>query len=82
MSNPPEVEDLCILSEKEVLKDGDEGANEIYYPLENKVAAFVTTDIGRAIVDLNRSEGDFSSDTKNQQNPRPYAQFLLAEVLE
>ena len=56
MSNPPEVEDICILSQEEVLEDGDEGAKKNYYPLEDKVAAFVTTDIGRAIVDLNRAE--------------------------
>ncbi|MFC2167287.1 N-formylglutamate amidohydrolase [Acidobacteriota bacterium] len=59
---PPEVEDICILSKKEVLMDGDEGASEIYCPLENKVAAFVTTDIARAIVDLNRAEDDFRKD--------------------
>ena len=59
---PPEVEDICILSRKDVLDDGDVGAADIYYPLKNEVEAFVTTDIGRAIVDLNRAEDDFRKD--------------------
>jgi N-formylglutamate amidohydrolase len=37
--------------------DGDEGAAEIY-DLKDHAAEFVTTDIARAIVDLNRAEDD------------------------
>ena len=59
---PPEVQDVCILTEKDIIEDGDVGAAEIYYPLEEKANAFVTTDIGRAIVDLNRAEDDFWKD--------------------
>jgi len=59
---PPEVQDLCILSEKDIREDGDEGAAEIYIPLKEEVEAFVTTDIGRAIVDMNRAEDDFWKD--------------------
>lgn len=59
---PPEVQDICILTEKDIIEDGDVGAAEIYYPLEGKVKSFVTTDIGRAIVDLNRAEDDFWKD--------------------
>ena len=59
---PAEVQDICILTEKDILEDGDVGAAEIYYPLEEEVATFVTTDIGRAIVDLNRAEDDFWKD--------------------
>jgi N-formylglutamate amidohydrolase len=59
---PPEVKDICFLNEKEILEDGDEGAAEIYYPLKNEVEAFVTTDIARAVVDLNRAEDDFWKD--------------------
>jgi formiminoglutamase len=58
---PPEVEEICILTPQQVLEDGDEGAREIY-DLEEHVAGFVTTDIARAIVDLNRAEDDFSRD--------------------
>ena len=59
---PPEVEGLCILNEEEIVRDGDEGADRIYYPLKERVTAFVTTDIARAIVDINRAEGDRSKD--------------------
>ena len=59
---PPEVEEICILRQKDILEDGDVGADEIYYPLKSKVAAFVTTDISRAIVDLNRADDDFRKD--------------------
>jgi formiminoglutamase len=59
---PPEVKGLCILTEQEIIEDGDEGAAEIYWPLEERVAAFLTTDIARAVIDLNRTEGDFRKD--------------------
>ena len=59
---PSQVEDLCILKEKDIIKDGDEGASEIYFPLKNEVTAFVTTDVARAIVDMNRKEDDRSKD--------------------
>lgn len=59
---PPEVADLCILKEDDIIADGDEGAAEIYWPLEEQVAAFVTTDVARAIVDQNRAEDDFRKD--------------------
>lgn len=59
---PPEVQDICILTKKDINKDGDAGAAEIYNPLKKEVEAFVTTDIARAIVDMNRAEGDFWKD--------------------
>lgn len=59
---PSEVEDLCILKEQDIIKDSDEGAAEIYYPLRDQVAAFVSTDVARAIVDMNRKEDDRSKD--------------------
>lgn len=59
---PPEVQDLCILNKEEIIRDGDEGAGVIYQPLKEMVSAFVTTDIARAIVDMNRSEGDRRKD--------------------
>jgi N-formylglutamate deformylase len=59
---PPEVETLCILNEEEIIRDGDEGAGRIYHPLKEMVAAFVTTDIARAIVDMNRAERDRRKD--------------------
>ena len=59
---PPEVRDTAILTDRDILDDGDSGAAEIYYPLKEVVEAFVTTDIARAIVDLNRAEDDFWKD--------------------
>ena len=59
---PTEVHNICRLTKKDILEDGDGGAAEIYYPLEREVAAFVTTDIARAIVDLNRAQDDFHKD--------------------
>ncbi|VEN73807.1 conserved hypothetical protein [Candidatus Desulfarcum epimagneticum] len=59
---PPEMKNICQLSEKEIIEDGDEGAADIYYPLEKEVKAFVKTDIARAIVDMNRTPEDFSKD--------------------
>ncbi len=58
---PAEVADLCQLTASEIADDGDGGAAEIY-ALEPDVAAFVTTDIARAIVDLNRAEDDRRQD--------------------
>jgi formiminoglutamase len=59
---PPELHDICLLTEKDIRDDGDGGAAEIYYPLEKEVHAFVTTEIARAAVDMNRAENDFWKD--------------------
>lgn len=61
LSVPPEAEPYCVLTEQEIIEDGDEGAAEIY-AIADDVAAFVTTDIARAIVDLNRREDDRTRD--------------------
>lgn len=54
---PPEAQPYCRLSREEILEDGDEGAAEIY-AVESEVQYFVTTDVARAIVDLNRAPDD------------------------
>lgn len=59
---PDEVADLCILTEREIIADGDEGAWEVYAPLRDRVAAFVQADVARAIVDLNRDVDDRRKD--------------------
>jgi len=59
---PPEIADLCILSESEIVADGDEGAAVVYLPLEGEVAVLVTTPIARAIVDQNRAADDRRKD--------------------
>ncbi len=54
---PPEVASSCILPPAEIAADGDEHAAEIY-AIASGAVAYVTTDIARAIVDLNRTEND------------------------
>jgi formiminoglutamase len=58
---PEEAVPYCRLSLEDIVADGDEGAAEIY-ALDEHVAQFVTTDVARAIVDLNRAEDDFRPD--------------------
>jgi N-formylglutamate amidohydrolase len=59
---PPEVKDICVLTEEEIIKDGDEGAAEIYLPLKDHVQALVTTEVSRAVLDMNRSLDDRKKD--------------------
>lgn len=59
---PPEVRDICLLTEKDIIEDGDKGAIEIYGALEYETTAFKKADVARAIVDLNRSEDDRNMD--------------------
>jgi len=59
---PPEVRELCVLTAADILADSDEGAEAVYGGLRDRAAAFVTTDIARAVVDLNRAENDFRKD--------------------
>ncbi|MDY7108472.1 MAG: N-formylglutamate amidohydrolase [Planctomycetota bacterium] len=58
---PDEVASYCILTEQQIIEDGDEGAAEIY-DFPDAIAQFVTTDIARAIVDMNRAEDDCRAD--------------------
>ena len=58
---PEEVADLCVLSPEQVVRDGDEGAAEIY-AFPGEVKAHVTTEVARAVVDLNRARDDFRKD--------------------
>ena len=59
---PPEVRDICRLSEEDILADRDAGARTIYYGLAPHAAAFMTSDIARACVDLNRAPHDIGGD--------------------
>jgi formiminoglutamase len=61
MRVPSEAEPYCMLTAEQIKQDGDEGAAEVY-GIESEVAGFVTTDIARAIVDVNRAENDRSPD--------------------
>lgn len=59
---PDELKDNCLLSHPQIIKDGDEFSHEIYASLENEVVSFVSTDIARAVLDMNRAEGDIRKD--------------------
>ena len=59
---PPEVRAHCALCPEDIVRDSDEGAAAVYRPLADQAAAFVETDIARAVVDLNRAPDDFSRD--------------------
>jgi formiminoglutamase len=59
---PEEVKYLNLLTKEEIANDGDEGAAVVYTRLSEYVERFVTTDVARAFVDLNRAEDDFSKD--------------------
>lgn len=58
---PPEVAGLNLLTPQQIAEDGDEGAAEIY-AIGDHVDAYLTTDIARAFVDLNRAEDDRRAD--------------------
>lgn len=57
-------------------------AAEIYYPLEEHVTALVTTDIARAIVDLNRAEDDNVGDQVDVKIYRDGETLTVPVVLE
>lgn len=59
---PPQARPFCRLSADEIAKDGDEQAREVYAPLESMVTRFHTTEVARAIVDMNRSRDDRRKD--------------------
>jgi len=83
---PPEVEPYCALTPQQIQEDGDGGTAEIYSRLEGEVRAFVSTDVARAIVDLNRAEDDRRADgvvkTHTCWNVPVYRDFPPEEVIE
>ncbi|MEJ2620166.1 MAG: N-formylglutamate amidohydrolase [Candidatus Thiodiazotropha sp.] len=62
LSVPESFRSNCLLSRQQIIEDGDEFALQIYTPLQDKVAAFVTTNIARAVLDMNRQEDDLRKD--------------------
>jgi len=59
---PDEVTAINLLNKNQIIKDGDEGAQEIYFPLKSEVKHFINSDIARAFIDLNRAENDIRKD--------------------
>ena len=47
---PSEVKEICQLTEKEIIEDGDEGAADIYHPLKDYVSGFVMTDVAMQLL--------------------------------
>jgi formiminoglutamase len=58
---PDCVRQYCTLAPEQVLADSDVGADDVY-DLEEEIAAYVSTDIARAVVDMNRCEEDRGPD--------------------
>jgi len=54
---PPEVRQYCVLTDEDIASDGDGGAAATF-DIKDNVQHFYTSDIARAIVDLNRAEDD------------------------
>ena len=81
---PPEAQPYCRLTPEQIAADGDEGAGEIY-DLRGHVAEFVTTDVARAIVDLNRAEDDRRPDgvvkTETCWNVPVYSEYPSEEII-
>ncbi|MES9956880.1 MAG: N-formylglutamate amidohydrolase [Sedimenticola sp.] len=59
---PDSLKANCKLSIDQIVEDGDEYALEIYSPLKNEVSAFISTDIARAVLDMNRAADDIRKD--------------------
>jgi N-formylglutamate deformylase len=82
---PKEVQDYCALTPEQILADSDEGAAEIY-DFKSDVRAYITTDIARAIVDMNRAEETRGRDgiikTHTCYNARVYRQPVPEDVIE
>jgi len=81
---PQEARDYCVLSPEQILADSDEGAGEIY-DLKSEVVIHITTDIARAVVDMNRAEDDRGQDgvvkTHTCYNARVYRKPLPEDVV-
>lgn len=82
---PQEARDYCALTPEQILADSDEGAGEIY-DLKSEVAVHITTDVARAVVDMNRSEDDRGRDgivkTHTCYNTPVYRKPVPEDVVE
>lgn len=59
---PPEVEDRCLLTREDLIKDSDEGALEIYSPLASTSLTSQVAIVARSVADLSRAPDDTSDD--------------------
>jgi N-formylglutamate deformylase len=83
---PDIVAPYVAIDEAEIVRDGDEQAAEVYWPLEDEAAAFVTTNVARAIVDVNRAADDHGADgvvkTHSCWNVPVYEDFPPEDIIE
>ena len=56
----------CLLTPEEIAADGDGGAARDLRPAKRRSCGFVTTEVARAIVDLNRAEDDLPQGRRGQ----------------
>ena len=82
---PEEAAAYCQLTHEQIVLDGDEGA-DVIYAVQDEVAEFITTDIARAIVDLNRPPNDRGPDgvvkSHTIWNEAIYREPLPEEVID
>jgi formiminoglutamase len=83
---PQEVQDICILKPEDIYADSDGGAAEVYFALEYITEAFISSDVARPIVDLNRAADDFRKDgvikTHTCYDVPVYREFPSQELIE
>jgi N-formylglutamate deformylase len=58
---PDKLRDICLLNESQIIKDGDEGA-AVVYSIADEVENYVSMDVARAFVDVNRAPDDMRMD--------------------
>lgn len=60
LSVPDWLQARCLLTPQQIAADGDVFAQQIYGDLQRHVARFVTTDVARAVLDMNRAPDDLA----------------------
>lgn len=84
-SIPSELKDDCLLTEEEIIRGSDIGADEIFLPLIELATALVTTDIARIFVDVNRAADDFDEvgvfKTRTEWNTPIYKKLPIEAII-
>ena len=82
---PPEMASSCLLTATQIAEDGDEHAAAIY-DIAADVRHYVTTEVARAVVDLNRAEDDRRPDgvvkTRTCFNVPVWREPLTEEIVQ
>lgn len=83
---PPEVRDLMILTERDILEDGDPFTPELY---DLRAVSRVVMEVARAVVDVNRSPDDLPPEnpdgvikSETAFGKRVYKEFPSGELVE